>query len=243
MEVIRGASWAAEAPRGSDCSARVCTFRRPLLECGWEPGWQRPAAPIPSSFRGARPESAAPKLPPVAAPRPGKEQGAAARSMGPRGQGAQHGPRGQAALTGQCQGVKIGFWNRMRDHTCREPGVDALRASAQTKPPSPASLRKHAIPVDLHAKIKSFCVGVFFFCFFSSHGSPRGNPKQRASLGFLCERSPPRIHEFGKCCWSVTPEALDALLCRRVKQVQIHSLDRKDPPAGRLLLGEGEDLK
>lgn len=37
--------------------------------------------------------------------------------------------------------------------------------------------------------------------------------------------------------------ALNALCCKRLTQVQIYNLERKDPPAGRLQIGDGLDLK
>lgn len=70
-------------------------------------------------------------------------------------------------------------------------GARRGRAESQRsdKTTQPRSLRKDGIPVDLYAKIK-VSVWVYFFFFFSSHCSPGGNSKERASLGFLWERSP-----------------------------------------------------
>lgn len=100
MEVIRGASLAAEAPRGSDCCARVCAGERPLLEGGREPAGSAPPPRSPDTQQFPRSQTCArcalrsglscrPWLPRA---RPGKEQRRGGAEQGPCGQGARHGP-------------------------------------------------------------------------------------------------------------------------------------------------------
>lgn len=187
MEVIRGASLAAEAPRGSDCCARVCAGGRPLLEGGREragsaPQPRQPAVSEEPDLCALR-AALGPKLPPVAAPRAARE-GAAARSKDPAarapGTDRDQGPRDPEGRPPRRDVPACGDRALEPDERPHVQGARRGRAESRRsdKTTQSRSLRKDVVPVG----------GIFRPP--SSHCSPSGNSKGRAFLGFLCERSP-----------------------------------------------------
>lgn len=243
----------------------------PPQECGSQRGCRRPRGPrhpataLAASGSRARAGARGARGGELRAAGGSGAAAAAGRGAGPGARSAARPPAESRRPAGAARGSGTGVRTGRLAGTVRGAARGPAGVGAQAEPgSSPEMTRPTAWRTIIIRTGTPLCrdeVPGVWFGFF--HGSS----KDRATGGFLCESAVSNVGPPRNCpVWSVgvfleltfkwsralTPpspgqglqQALDAFSCsRRLMQVQISNSERKDPPAGRLLVGEGLGLK